>query len=123
MNQLFLQFEGPATLLVQSRASRVRDILSDKEVNEIADAPAGAAFNAIRQRSGTTTTTTEEQKSNEEYQRAAEEAVSDAPVPSRTVEDLTQEIKGISQNIATIRDGKVEFEKAGVQQSSDAKKQ
>jgi hypothetical protein len=118
LNQLFLQFEGPATLLVQSRASRVRDILSDKEINEIADAPAGATFNAIRQRSGTTT-----QKSNEEYQRAAEEAVSEAPVPSRTVEDLTQEIKGISQNIATIRDGKVEFEKAGVQQSSDAKKQ
>ncbi|OKL64575.1 Altered inheritance of mitochondria protein 24, mitochondrial [Talaromyces atroroseus] len=124
-DRLFLQFQGPATLLVQSRATRVRDILSDKEINEIADAPAGATFNAINQRQDRFGTTEEQESKN--YQRAAQEAVSEAPVPSRTVEELTQEIKGISQTIATVRDGKAEFEKVGggggVQQSSDAKKQ
>lgn len=95
--QLFLQFEGPATILVQSRASRVRDVLSNHQVNEIADAPAGVAQDAVNRL---------------EYRRAAEEAVAQAPVPSRTVEQLTQEIKGVEQTIATIREGKVEFEKS-----------
>lgn len=80
--------------------------MSDREVNEIADTPAGATFNAINK---LTSATKEADKSD--YQRAAEEAVSEAPVPSRTVEELTQELKGVSQTIATIRDGKVEFEK------------
>ncbi|KAK1997777.1 hypothetical protein LX36DRAFT_670725 [Colletotrichum falcatum] len=39
--RLFLQFRGPATLLMSSRGVRVADSLTDKEVNEIADAPAG----------------------------------------------------------------------------------
>jgi hypothetical protein len=96
--QLFLQFEGPVTVLVQSRASRVRDVLSDRQVNEIADGPAGVAHDAINRL---------------EYRRATEEAVSEASVlPSRTVEELTKDIKSVEQTIATIRDGKVEFEKA-----------
>ncbi|KAH8701850.1 altered inheritance of mitochondria protein 24, mitochondrial [Talaromyces proteolyticus] len=105
-DRLFLQFDGPATLLIQTRAARVRDILSDNEVNEIADTPPGATFNAFNK--------LEYGKDHQEkgdYQKAAEEAVSRAPVPSRTVDQLTQEIKGVSQSIATIRDGKVEFEK------------
>lgn len=92
---------------MQTRAARVRDILSDREVNEIADTPAGATFNAANKLEESASA---EQKSD--YQKAAEEAVSQAPVPSRTVDELTQEIKGISQSIATVRDGKVEFEKA-----------
>lgn len=96
--QLFLQFEGPVTVLVQSRASRVRDVLSNRQVNEIADGPAGVAHDAIDRL---------------EYRRVAEESVSEAPVlPSRTVEELNEDIKGVAQTIATIRDGKVEFEKA-----------
>ncbi|ETN42845.1 uncharacterized protein HMPREF1541_02003 [Cyphellophora europaea CBS 101466] len=47
-DRLFLRFEGPTTLLIQSRASRIRDILTSEEVNEIADAPAGLAAEAIR---------------------------------------------------------------------------
>jgi hypothetical protein len=83
--------------------------MSDREVNEIADTPAGASFNAINKLTG-------------DYQRAAEEAVSEAPVPSRTVEQLTQELKGVSQTIATIRDGKVEFETLKQQNSDGARK-
>ena len=33
--QLFLQFHGPATLLLQTRAARIRDTLTDRDVNEI----------------------------------------------------------------------------------------
>jgi hypothetical protein len=93
---------------VQSRAARVRDILSDREVNEIADTPAGATFDAINRLEDKTNP-----RRKRDYQVAAEEAVSEAPVPSRSVEQLTNELTGMSRNIATIRDGKVEFERAG----------
>jgi len=106
--QLFLQFDGPATILVQTRAPRVRDVLSDREVNEIADAPAGVtrdAVKALEERS---------QATKNEFKKVAEEAVSQAPgAPSRSVEQLTNEIKGTRQSIATVRDGKVVFEKPG----------
>lgn len=46
-DRLFLQFRGPTTLLIQSRATRVGDVLSTREVNEIADAPAGSVQEAI----------------------------------------------------------------------------
>lgn len=112
--QLFLQFDGPATLLVQSRGARVRDIMSDRDVNEIADTPAGATYNALNKLTGTT--------DQRDYQRAAEDAVSEAPVPSRTVEELTQELKGVSQTIATIRDGRVEFEQFRQQNTDNTRK-
>ena len=34
--QLFVKFRGPSTILVQSRAARLRDVLSKQEVNDIA---------------------------------------------------------------------------------------
>ena len=46
-DRLFLQFQGPATLLIQSRAARVNDILTAQDVNEIADTPAGAVPDTI----------------------------------------------------------------------------
>ena len=39
--QLFLRFQGPTTILVQTRASRLSDVLTSQDVAEIADAPAG----------------------------------------------------------------------------------
>lgn len=91
----------------------MRDIMSDQEVNEIADTPAGTTIDVthrLENRSGSSSGQTKEGEKSD-YQRAAEDAVSQAPVPSRTVEELTQEIKGVGQSIATIRDGKVEIEK------------
>jgi Trk K+ transport system NAD-binding subunit len=117
IHQLFLQFQGPTTILVQSRANRVRDVLSDREVNEIADTPAGATFDVVNRLEKVTTDS--HQKSD--YQIAAEEAVSEAPVPSRSVEELTQELAGVTRNIAIIRDGKVEIERVG-STSQEAKK-
>ncbi|KAI1114022.1 mitochondrial biogenesis AIM24-domain-containing protein [Nemania sp. NC0429] len=46
-DRLFLQFRGPMTILMSSRASRVSDVLTNAEVNEIADAPVGAVPAAV----------------------------------------------------------------------------
>jgi hypothetical protein len=47
-DRLFLRFEGPTTILIQSRGSRVRDVLTQDQVNEIADAPAGLALDVAK---------------------------------------------------------------------------
>ncbi|KAI9670072.1 MAG: Altered inheritance of mitochondria protein 24, mitochondrial [Trizodia sp. TS-e1964] len=46
-DRLFLQFYGPTTILLQSRASRLSDVLSSRDINEIADAPPGAIQAAV----------------------------------------------------------------------------
>jgi len=47
-DRLFLQFKGPATILVSSRASRLSDVLTARDVEEIADAPTGALADAVK---------------------------------------------------------------------------
>ncbi|KKA28883.1 hypothetical protein TD95_000257 [Thielaviopsis punctulata] len=46
-DRLFLQFQGPATLLMSSRGVRIADSLTSADVNEIADAPAGELHAAV----------------------------------------------------------------------------
>ncbi|THV44859.1 hypothetical protein BGAL_0566g00020 [Botrytis galanthina] len=46
-DRLFLQFRGPTTLLMSTRATRISDVLTNKDINEIADAPPGAVTEAI----------------------------------------------------------------------------
>lgn len=46
-DSLFLQFHGPTTILVSSRASRISDVLTARDVNEIADSEAGAVQSAV----------------------------------------------------------------------------
>ncbi|KAK7718036.1 Altered inheritance of mitochondria protein 24, mitochondrial [Botryosphaeria dothidea] len=46
-DRLFLQFRGPSTILIQSRAGRLTDSLTTRDVNEIADTPAGAVQDAV----------------------------------------------------------------------------
>lgn len=46
-DRLFLQFKGPGTIYMSSRGVRVADVLTDRDVNEIADAPAGEAPAAV----------------------------------------------------------------------------
>lgn len=48
-DRLFLNFQGPTTILLQSRAARVSDVLTARDVNEIADTPAGVVQQAIAQ--------------------------------------------------------------------------
>ena len=47
-DRLFLQFRGPTTLLLSSRAPRISDTLTTRDVNEIADAPAGVVADAVK---------------------------------------------------------------------------
>ena len=46
-DRLFLRFQGPTTILLQSRASRLSDSLTERDINEIADAPAGVVQKAL----------------------------------------------------------------------------
>ena len=46
-DRLFLQFRGPATLLMSSRGVRVADVLTKDDVNEIADTEAGVVPAAV----------------------------------------------------------------------------
>jgi hypothetical protein len=46
-DSLFLKFHGPTTILMSSRASRISDVLTSRDVNEIADSPAGAVETAV----------------------------------------------------------------------------
>ncbi|KAJ5606449.1 Mitochondrial biogenesis protein AIM24 [Penicillium lagena] len=94
-DRLFLQFDGPTTILVQTRGPRLKDVLAPREANEIADVQRGV------------TVTATEAAGNDA-------AVNTIPELARSVEDLTQEIKGTSQSVARIRrDGKVEIEEVG----------
>ncbi|KAF2147010.1 uncharacterized protein K452DRAFT_217962 [Aplosporella prunicola CBS 121167] len=47
-DRLFVRFQGPTTLLLQSRAARLSDSLTTRDVNEIADAPAGVVADALQ---------------------------------------------------------------------------
>lgn len=46
-DSLFLKFHGPTTILVSSRASRISDVLTSRDINEIADSSAGAVQSAV----------------------------------------------------------------------------
>jgi uncharacterized protein (AIM24 family) len=46
-DRLFLKFHGPTTILMSSRASRISDVLTSRDINEIADSPAGAVQSAV----------------------------------------------------------------------------
>ncbi|CAG8026379.1 unnamed protein product [Penicillium salamii] len=84
-DRLFMQFDGPTTILVQSRGPRLNDVLSAQEVNEIANVPRGL-----------TTAPAE-----------AEQPVSNMAELTRSVEQLEQDIQSTSQSVEQIRkDGK-----------------
>ncbi|KAF9885176.1 Altered inheritance of mitochondria protein 24, mitochondrial [Aspergillus nanangensis] len=87
-DRLFLQFDGPATILLQTRGPRINEVLTSHEVNEIADSPRGLTIGPAK---------------------PSEEAPS-----SRSVEDLANEVEGSAQRIANItNEGKVFFTKPG----------
>lgn len=87
--QLFLSFQGPATLLLQSRASRLSDVLTLRDVNEISDSPPGSVDDAVTR------------KIKEEIKEIAASGTT-PPVPT----DASGTVR-----YATIKDGKAEFEK------------
>lgn len=103
-DRLFLQFHGPTTILMSSRGARASDVLSSKQINEIADAPAGVLAKAV-------------ELSNKPKQ--VTESVVDKEVVVEASKDITtkaaknvtsdQSVTGI--HIGTVgKDGKVKFE-------------
>lgn len=106
--QLFLQFDGPTTILVQSRGPRLNDIISEREVNELADTPRGITADPAR---SSPDTQQQHQQHKEEESKKVEEALHPAPAPSRTPEQLKQEVEGSSRGFATVgKEGNVEIE-------------
>lgn len=88
-DRLFLRFQGPAQILIQSRGGSTTESLSGRDVNEIADAPAGALISASTSAPGTAPTVNPT-----------------APVPAV----VTRPIKKMYATVE--RDGRVDFEKA-----------
>ena len=87
-DRLFLQFDGPATVLMQSRGPRLNDIMSEREVNEIAATPRGLTY------------TPEEFVGEKRKQIEEELGVQNL---TRSLESLKQEIQGTSQSVSQIR--------------------
>ncbi|PLB35847.1 AIM24 family protein [Aspergillus candidus] len=97
-DRLFLQFDGPTNILIQTRGPRLNDILTPQQVNEIADTPRGL--------------TTGPKSEQEKEGKKIVGDITVAPVPPRTIEEVEMEIKGSAQRIADItKDGEVIFEK------------
>ena len=104
--QLFLQFDGPSTILVQSRGARINDIMTSRDVNEIASSPRGLTVDPAEQK--------KQQSKTEEHIRAIEDATKIPSTPTEPVDDVLQKTKVIRQGFATIsKEGKVEFKKLG----------
>lgn len=83
-DRLFLQFRGPTTLLLSSRASRMNDVLTTRDVNEIADAPAGVVGDMVK--------------------------LTAAPEPTPKVEEPKRDVPTGFHFVNVKKDGKVEFE-------------
>lgn len=92
-----MQFDGPTTILIQSRGPRLNDVLSGQEVNEIAGTPRGL--------------TSAPYQASEVEKTDSKKSASHTSDIERPVEQLEQEIRGTSQSVAKVRkDGKVEIE-------------
>ena len=67
-SQLFLRLNGPTTVLLQSRASRLKDVLTTRDVNEIADVEPGTTSPSVtlaRRRDLTKDSTAEDGRTNQ----------------------------------------------------------
>ncbi|KAF2269156.1 hypothetical protein CC78DRAFT_529406 [Lojkania enalia] len=89
-DRLFLHFEGPTTMLIQSRGSRVSDVLTLRDVDEIASSPPGVVQDAVSR------------KIREEIK----EISSSKEGPAASQPDESTKVR-----YATIRNGKAEFDK------------
>ena len=88
-DRLFLQFHGPTTILLQTRAARINDVFTDRDVNEVADmSPGTSTMNLL---------------SRKEETKASQGTIT-APIPS------VQQTKMSTANVKA--DGTVAFESA-----------
>ncbi|KAH7080789.1 mitochondrial biogenesis AIM24-domain-containing protein [Paraphoma chrysanthemicola] len=92
-DRLFLQFQGPSTLLIQSRASRISDVLTLRDVNEIAESPPGSVQDVV------------ERKIKEEIK----ELEASGTTPPLASTDASGTVR-----FASVKDGKAKFETKSV---------
>lgn len=92
-DRLFLHFEGPTTMLLQSRASRISDVLTLKDVDEISSSPPGAVQDAVAR------------KIREEIKEISS-SIPSSPIASQSSSDSATTVRP-----ATVTQGKAEFEK------------
>ncbi|KAF4554707.1 Mitochondrial biogenesis AIM24-like protein [Elsinoe fawcettii] len=88
-DRMFLRFEGPANILLQARGNSISDSLTNRDINEIADAPAGAVLQTKYARI--------------DSQEAAEKAAEQKPTPGQATRTSYAQVGG---------DGKVAFGKS-----------
>ena len=88
-DRLFLHFRGPTIVLLQTRASRLSDVLTTRDVNEMADTAAGTVQAAVT-------------LANSDAKDKAE-----SPAPATPAAKTRMSFASIGQ------DGKVRFEKQG----------
>lgn len=113
-DRLFLQFKGPTTILLQSRGSRITDSLSSREINEIADTPAGVARQVTTgdlPRTSSSASASSKSESVSEREKMRQEGTDGAPASMQeafTTQGQSQ--KPASVSWATVsRGGKVDF--------------
>ncbi|KAI9818011.1 MAG: Altered inheritance of mitochondria protein 24, mitochondrial [Phylliscum demangeonii] len=118
-DRLFLHFHGPATLLLQSRASHLRDVLSDRDVNETAQTePGHAPLPALLLPSSSVRRSTKEKASDADASGSApaddrRHLPAATPEAAEAAEAAAEAVRGPPQmRFATVgRDGTVAFEK------------
>ncbi|EXL74381.1 altered inheritance-mitochondria protein 24, mitochondrial [Fusarium oxysporum f. sp. conglutinans race 2 54008] len=94
-DRLFLQFHGPTKILMSSRGVRASDVLTNKQVNEIADAQPGVLAEALDLKKKPKLTDGAETK----------------PAPVKAVEPEVEDKLVTGIHVATVeKDGKVKFE-------------
>lgn len=105
-DRLFLRFQGPTTILIQSRASSpraLREVLTREQVDEIADAPAGSVASTVRDVHDARDAEVEKRRMG--VQGATPSAAPDKGAAAGAVEGQPKlEVKSVSE------DGKVTFQ-------------
>lgn len=95
-DRLFLQFQGPTTILMSSRGARISDVLTREDVNEIADTEAGLVSRTVEG-------------------AAKPKQLGESPAPSRagdtTAASATEKPVAVHEAVVG-RDGKVSIETA-----------
>lgn len=124
--KLFLNFQGPGTILLQSRGSRLRDTLTNRDVTEIADAPAGIILNPVKgDASASSMATTRSPRPGSDAARQdiaikTGDAVEGGAIEGEAKRDADTRplLKKLGMSFASVRGGKVRWEEAERQKSS-----
>ena len=92
-DRLFLQFKGPATILMSSRGIRVGESLTKEQVNEIADTEAGTVAAAVELAAKPAPTHTTEKKAEEKVTIHVATVAQDGKVSFQDAKDLKEFVR------------------------------